>query len=99
MSCEPIQADSLEYLPIRIGSEIPLGTQSVEVAILADANDSPEESDWKVATWDDDDQTVLVLIGPGGGVMTLTPGRWYVYVRIDAPPEKPIIYAGPLTVE
>jgi len=98
MSCDPIRSDSLEYLPIRIGAEIPLGTQPVEVAILSDQDDDPEESDWKPAAWDNDDLTVLALIGPGGGVLTLTPGRWYVYVRIDAPPEIPVIYAGPLTV-
>ena len=98
MSCDPIQADSLEYLPIQIGADVPLGTQPVEVAILADEDAEPGESDWKPAEWASDDKTVLILIGPGGEI-ELSRGRWYVYVRIDAPPEKPVIYAGPLTVE
>jgi hypothetical protein len=85
-------------LPVRISADVELGTQDVRVAILQSSSALPQESDWKPAVWDSDGETVLVLVGPDGGVIELVKGRWYVYVNIDAPPESPVIYAGPLTV-
>lgn len=100
MSCDGWRVDSTEYLPISVRADVALGSQPVEAAFLADEDADPQESDWVEAIWDTGvANQVLVLVGPDGGVFVFTPGRWYTYVRVDAPPEKPVIYAGPLTVE
>lgn len=38
------------------------------------------------------------LIGPGGGVVTLTAGQYDVYSRITGTPESPVRFVGVLTV-
>ena len=99
MSCPPWPSNSTEYLPIRIGADIELGTQNVEVAFIDDNDSYPQESDWITAQWDSSEEDqVIVLVGPEGDFQ-FAPGRWYTYVRIDAPPETPVSYAGPITVE
>lgn len=38
------------------------------------------------------------LVGPGGGVTTLTAGEYDVYCKITGSPESPVKFAGTLTV-
>lgn len=39
----------------------------------------------------------LCLIGPGGNVQ-LTPGTWFVYVKVTDSPEVPVKYAGTIQI-
>lgn len=98
MSCNSILSTSLEYVTVQVEAEVELGAQDVEMAFIRDADVLPSELDWWSASWGDRPGTVEILVGPGSSV-DLTPGRWYVYVRIDSPPEKPVIFAGVFTVE
>jgi len=57
---------------------------SVEFAFMTDARTSPQAGDWKVGSWDVNligGYVALVLVGPGG-VIALTVGDWYVWIRI-----------------
>lgn len=38
------------------------------------------------------------LVGPGGGVVTLTTGTYLVVVKVTDNPEVPIIFSGPMVV-
>ena len=61
---------------------------------------SPASGDWKTGTWDVNDigdYLAGCLVGTGGAV-TLTPGTYYVWVRITTPTETVVQPAGELDV-
>lgn len=99
MSCKPIYADSLQHVRVRVVGDVPLGTQQVHMAFLTDTDSRPVGDDWKPAEWDIDDKHVLCLVGPGGGDIVLSPGRYYIWVRIEAGVELVVLFAGVLSVE
>lgn len=96
--CEPIYAQSLQYVDILVRSDLVLGTQDVSLAFLTDTEDRPAIDDWIEGEWTEDNKHVRVLVGPGGDI-TLAPGRYYVWIRIISPPETPVLSAGVLTVD
>jgi hypothetical protein len=54
-------------------------------------SDTPVSGDWKAASWDQapiqGDYIIQCLVGPSGGVTTLTPGQYAVWVKIVDNPE------------
>jgi hypothetical protein len=91
--CEPISVASTVYLAVRVFSVVETGTQAVWVALLADTS-TPTDPDWSPAIWDPDNVTALLLVGPDSPFGALTPGRYYVWVKVDDNPEEPVMYAG-----
>lgn len=71
---------------------------------------TPETADWQVAEWtagtmpnrtDAYGRTIYtqvcqVLVGPGGGAVTLTPGMWSVWALVDDTEVEPVLPAGQL---
>lgn len=89
---------STEYVRSQvIASELGLAvdptTFPIQVAFVGDGE--PVEADWSPGSW----ETIggryyaRALVGPGGDVQ-LVNGRYAMWVRITAAPEKPVIRAG-----
>jgi hypothetical protein len=105
----PISALSTEYRRARVRatasdlSAIDLSGSTVAVAFASAADSAP--SSWLSAAWDG---TVVVggltwyvarfLVGPTGGVATLTPGTWQVWLKVTSSPEVAIFRVGSLVV-
>ena len=87
-----IPSTSVEYLSVPVTGA--LGTEPVEMAVVA-AGGEPVEADWKAAAWADGE--VRILIGPGT-LLPLDEGDYGVWVRIDSPPEAPVLLAGRIKV-
>lgn len=97
-----IYTTSLEEIPANITA--PAGVNptgfSVFMAFLATPPPAqPGALDWQTATWLSTaaPYVALCLVGPGG-VIQLTQGLWYVWVKLSAVPEVPVKYAGILQV-
>ena len=88
-----IPSISTEYLKVPVVGADPL--LPVEMAVVPTGVE-PVEIDWLDAEWDADD--ARLLIGPNGGAVTLANGEYGVWVRITAPPEKPVLFAGHLII-
>jgi hypothetical protein len=62
----------------------------------------PAAPDWLTGSWStssvNGQYLAQVLVGPGGGLVTLTPGIWTVWLKVEADPEQPIIQVDSLTV-
>jgi hypothetical protein len=75
----------------------------VEMAFMPNAAQQPGNTDWQTASWDTDESniiypyTVKCLVGPTG-VITLAPGSYVIYVKIEDNPETPVLVAGQLVV-
>lgn len=73
---------------------------TVQMAFMA-TTANPQTGDWKTASWDQEPSGTWVaqcLVGPNG-VVTLTPGTYYVWVKITDPSgEIPIEPVGTLEV-
>lgn len=90
---EPISSLSRPYLYARI--EGAAGTETVQVA-FTEPGVEPAEEDWHPASWaavSEKGADVRILVGPGGGV-PLADGTHQMWVRVDAPPEQPLMPSG-----
>jgi hypothetical protein len=65
---------------------------------------TPSPSDFKTGSWVQDTTTVptthfaRALVGPVGGVITLSPGLVDIYVRVSDNPETPVLKSGPMRI-
>lgn len=93
-----------EYARVKLVANAALGTQTVELAFMADYDTKPGDSDWHAATWLEVDQTgppswsqhVGVMIGPSNLVLAL--GTWEMWFRLTDTPERPARRAGRITI-
>jgi hypothetical protein len=103
-----ISALSLEYVHCSIaatsgGVDIDPTGDGVALAFVPQGT-TPGPTDFHTGSWVQDPSTVptthfaRALVGPIGGVVTLTPGLFDVYVKISDNPEAPVKKAGPLRV-
>lgn len=90
---------------VRSGTSVDPTANTVQAAFLTEPPEeaSPESGDWKTASWETnatttpDQYAAKCLVGPGGAV-TLTPGTYYVWVKITDSPEIPVEYSGVIRV-
>ena len=62
-----------------------------KLAILPVSNrDNPATGDWHTGTWSSGPEALL-LVGPDGGALALTPGDYRVYVSFDPPGSENIV--------
>lgn len=77
---------------------------SVQMAFMPQATQSPQVSDWVAASWDTNQSSVInpysvkCLVGPTGGVISLSLGTYYMYVKITDNPEIPVLLGGILQI-
>lgn len=91
-----ISALSKEYLTISLTSDVdPLTLGTVEVAFTSGRDVAPIEADWHTAAIED--STVVLLLGPGGGVEPGV-GYWLVWTRMVDAPEVPVEPTGYLRI-
>lgn len=89
-----IPSISLEYIHIPVGGATVSNT--VEIAVIDSGVEEPAEADWKPAdVWDG--STAKLLVGPAGTI-ELADGTYQVWVRVTAPPEKPVVRSGLLEI-
>jgi hypothetical protein len=96
-----IAATSTEYVHVSVqaaigGTAVTLAAPP-ELAILpvgSTANPTPE--DWITGEWSG--SWARILVGPNGGVVTLSPGRYTVWVTFAAGAETPVYRAGKINV-
>ncbi|GAC1519390.1 MAG: hypothetical protein NVS2B16_25650 [Chloroflexota bacterium] len=103
-----VAAQSLEYVRVAVATSLsgasvnPTG-DVVQMAFTVPGT-SPIASDWKTASWEIDATTTpstyyaRALVGPGAGVITLTPGTWDAWIKIVDNPEIPAKHSGPIQV-
>jgi hypothetical protein len=95
-----IAAASLRYLDV--GATVPPDANPsvdlVEFAFIP-TDDDPVSGDWMTGTWFTTATRLVarILIGPGG-VVTLTPNVYRVWVRVSATPERVVAEAGRMQV-
>lgn len=97
-----ISAQSKQYVIVEVEGQDDNGVinptgLAVAFAFLPQDTVPTGATTWYAGSWFTVTQTGLdpiykarVLIGPGGGVVTLTEGSWDVYVRVTHPTEVPI---------
>lgn len=99
---------STEYVRVPLtatesGSEVVPTADVVQMAFVSPGSD-PVSGDWKAATWETDSSTspttyvVRCLVGPSGGVVTLTEGLYDIYVRVADNPETVVRRAGAVAI-
>lgn len=89
-----IPSVSLEYLHVPVGGAT--AGMPVELAVIDAGAEEPEEVDWVPAdVWDG--TTAKLLVGPAG-TLELADGTYQVWVRVTAPPEKPVVRSGLLEI-
>lgn len=83
-----ISALSLEYLyvPITVNVEPEDFTSDVSMAL----SKTSTPGTFYPAEYVADKRAIRLLIGPGSAVEDLTPGRWFVYVKVEDNPEIPV---------
>ncbi|MFC8447659.1 hypothetical protein [Kitasatospora sp. NPDC057223] len=90
----PVDALSTEYY--EIGVTWDRGTPTafdVQIAIVAVGHE-PTDTDWHPAQWDTTSTGTTVaklLVGPDGGALSPTPGRYRAWVNVTATPEHPVL--------
>lgn len=91
---QSVPSVSLQYLDVPVtGATV---SDTVEIAVIDVDTEEPAEGDWVPAdVWDG--SVAKLLIGPGGTV-ELADGRYRVWTRVDAPPEKPVTPGGLLEI-
>lgn len=79
-----IPATSTEYLriPVTAAEGVDLTETPVKIAVVAHGA-NPASSEWQTAEWVGGE--ARILIGPDGGLLTLTPGTYRVWVAVDPP--------------
>ncbi|GAA0705257.1 hypothetical protein GCM10010193_70410 [Kitasatospora atroaurantiaca] len=92
---------STEYLEVGVTwSRGDPSTSAVQMAVVPLGHD-PADTDWHTAQWDTDTAGLTVaklLVGPDGGALAPTPGRYRAWVSIDAPPEHPVLSTPPYDI-
>lgn len=99
---------STEYVRVPItamdGSSAIVPTSDVvEMAFVAPGA-SPETLDWNSATWETDNTTTPTtyyarcLVGPDGGVVTLTETLYDVFVKVGDNPETVVHRTGAIAI-
>lgn len=71
------------------------GTEPVEIAFTVPGVE-PAEDDWRTASWSGvtaKGADARILVGPGGDV-ALSEGTYQLWVRVTAPPERPMMPSG-----
>lgn len=101
MASLKMNALTTEYVHVPVTATGELLGYPVFFAILAKGA-RPTDGDWIAGSWDPDVTSspfrARVLVGPEGGVMTLTKGASYdVWVKVDDNPETPIRLSGTIT--
>lgn len=99
---------STEYISVPLtateaGAAVVPTADVVQMAFVA-AGSSPATGDWKSATWETDSTTtpttyfVRCLVGPAGGVITLTEGLYDTFVKIGDNPETVVHRTGAVAI-
>jgi len=88
-----LAATTTEY--VRIPVTPPVGVDITglppKLAFLPTSNrDNPAVGDWKTGAWASGPEARL-LVGPGGGAVTLAQGDYRVYVSFDPPGSETIV--------
>lgn len=74
---------------------------TVKVAFLVSTTAQPTSGQWNAASWatpGPSQYAIVCLVGPNGGVITLPPQIYRVWVWIGDSPETPIEMVGELVV-
>jgi len=72
------------------------GTEAVKIA-FTEPGVEPTEEDWHAADWAGVKAAgadARILVGPGEGSVALADGAYQMWVRVDAPPEQPMLPSG-----
>lgn len=99
---------STEYIRVPVSarnnsSDVDPTTDVAQMAFVP-AGESPASGDWKSASWETDTSTtpdtyyVRALVGPTGGVVTLSAALWDVFIKIGDNPETPVIRTGAVAI-
>lgn len=96
-----IPASSRTY--VDVSALVPTGAalDMIEFAFLpASASGDPADEDWRTGGWFRTATKLVarILIGPGGGVLTLTPGTYQVWIRATSAPERVTDVAGHIVI-
>jgi hypothetical protein len=98
-----VSASSKEYLKVAVnavknGAVYDPTGDTVEFAFTS--GDELGSPTWYAASWESmgGQHYARCLIGPGGGVVALAIGFWWVWVRVTDSPEIPIKQAGVIEV-
>ncbi|GAA1888243.1 hypothetical protein GCM10009837_07610 [Streptomyces durmitorensis] len=94
-----LAAISTEYVKVTVvtragGAQVQLAVPPQFAFLLTDT--SPEEDDWLVGEWIAPHGRILV--GPNGGVTTLEPGEYTLWIKFAGGFETPVYRAGTLKV-
>ncbi|MFD5656932.1 hypothetical protein [Streptomyces hirsutus] len=79
-----------EYVHIPVNGSPDLTTPP-DLAFLP-TQGNPDEDDWHQATWHEG--SARLRVGPEGDVTDLDEGRYRIWIRFTAGPERPVINAG-----
>jgi hypothetical protein len=100
-----LSATSTEYVRVGVtGTESGVAVDptggAVSMAFMPTGDNTPDVTDWKTAGWETSGSNYYAraLVGPTGGVVTLTPGSYRVWVKWSVAPETPIQTVGRLYV-
>lgn len=99
-----VAALSKEYVKVPVAATVNGATYNPTVDAVTIAFKKPAETpaanEFLAASWEtiNGKYYARALIGPGGGVTTLTPGRWNVWVKVTDNPEIPVIDAGQIEI-
>lgn len=96
-----IAATSTEYAHVAVtvtiaGAPISLATPPKLAILPASSTDNPQAEDWLTGEWHEN--TARILIGPAGGVLTLDPGRYKLWLSFAAGLETPVSRTGFINV-
>ncbi len=102
MAVATLPALSREYVRVPVAVEgqdaAALTSLPVEFSFLVDKQAKPADNEWVLGSWEPGADTVArVLVGPGGTV-GLTPGTYWVWVRVTGSIERPVRQAGQIKI-
>jgi hypothetical protein len=96
--------ESIEYIRVRVTvtkNGVAFNPTSDVVKLAFTENDSLEGTEtWHTGSWETAGGVYYArcLVGPSPGNTILTPGVWYVWVKVTDSPEVPIKSGGPVKV-
>lgn len=70
----------------------------VQFAFMTSKTARPASGDWVTGSWEPGKPIARVLVGPSGGVITLTAATYQAWLRIDGAVERPVRSVGPVQV-
>ncbi|MFE9735461.1 hypothetical protein ACFYO9_33960 [Streptomyces sp. NPDC005863] len=94
-----LAAISTEFVKVTVvaragGTQIALAVPPRFAFLLTDT--SPEDGDWLTGEWTAPHGRIL--IGPNGGITSLEPGAYTVWIKFAGGSETPVYRAGTITV-